>query len=64
MRKILLATGMLAACLGCGGPTFTDVGNGVGVPTGHIDKVADENNITRDEARERILNDINHRDGE
>ncbi len=61
MRSLFLVTSILAVSLGCGGPTFTNIGNGVGVPSDHIDKVADENNITRDEAKQRILDGINQR---
>ena len=41
--------------LGCSTPTFTNLGNGVGVPTKSIDSYAKENGISHDEARQRIL---------
>ena len=39
---------------GCGGPTFTNLGNGVGVPPEVIEDYAAANEITREEARSRM----------
>ncbi len=44
---------------GCSGPTFTNLGNGVGVPTESIDNYATANGISRDEARQRMLEESN-----
>lgn len=39
---------------GCGGKTFINLGDGVGVPAAAIDDYAAENEITREEARNRL----------
>jgi len=46
---------------GCSGPTFTDLGNGVGVPTGSIEEYANENGIERNEARKQMLDESNEK---
>ena len=43
---------------GCGGSTFTNLGNGVGVPSDTIDDYAAANEITRGEARARLRKDF------
>ena len=43
---------------GCGGPIFTNLGNGVGVPPASIDDHATANGITGEEARARMLEDF------
>ena len=55
MRFIRLIGFALLIFSGCAGPGFTNLGNGTGVPIEYVDGVAEENNITRDEARKRIV---------
>ena len=40
--------------VGCGGPTFTNLGNGVAVPLESIDEYASEHGVTRAEARVQL----------
>jgi diaminopimelate decarboxylase len=40
--------------VGCGGSTFTNLGNGVAVPFESIDKYASEHGVTRAEARVQL----------
>jgi hypothetical protein len=49
VRMFLFIT--VALISGCGGPTFTDLGNGVGVPSESIESHAQASGISRDEAR-------------
>lgn len=57
VRVVLLIT--VAFIVGCSGPTFTNLGNGVGVPTESIDSYAKANGISRDEARQQMLEQSN-----
>ena len=45
---------LLGIVVGCGGPAFTNLGNGVGVPFESIDKYASEHGVTRAEARAQL----------
>jgi hypothetical protein len=45
----------VAFFMGCSGPMFTHLGNGVGVPSESIDNYAKANGISRDEARQKML---------
>ena len=47
--------------LGCSGPTFTNVGNGVGVPDDAITAYASKHSISREEARARLLVELEKR---
>ena len=40
--------------VGCGGPTFTNLGNGVGVPVETIERYAAEHGVSRAEARTQL----------
>ena len=51
----------VAFIFGCSGPTFTNLGNGVGVPTKSIDSYAKTNGISRDEAKQRMLEESNQK---
>ncbi len=51
----------VAFIFGCSGPTFTNLGNGVGVPTESIDSYAKGNGISRDEAKQRVLEESNQK---
>ena len=42
---------LLVVVVGCVGPTFTDLGNGVAVPVESIDRYARKHGVTRAEAR-------------
>lgn len=50
-----LALLIAVAFLGCSGPRFTNLGNGVGVPSESIDNYAKANGLSRDEARQKML---------
>lgn len=52
MRSITLL--LLVVVSGCSGPTFTNLGNGVAVPSESIDRYANEHGITRAEARLKL----------
>lgn len=59
----MIRTGMTAACLvlfvcGCGNRYFTNIGNSTGVPTDSIDAFASENDVSRDEAKARIADQL------
>ena len=54
MKRYPAAVSLLFAVLGCCGPTFTDLGNGVGVPSESIDKYAASHGISREEARAQM----------
>lgn len=45
---------LFGVVIGCGGPTFTDLGNGVAVPLESIEKYASEHGVTRAEARAQL----------
>ncbi len=45
---------LLVVVAGCAGPTFTNLGNGVGVPAESIEKYATEHGVTRAEARSQL----------
>ena len=51
----------VAFIFGCSGPTFTNLGNGVGVPRESIDRYAKANGISQDEARQRMLEESNQK---
>ena len=59
----LIAPGVICGCsiFGCTGPTFTNLGNGVGVPTESIDSYAKANGISRDDAKKRMLDESNQK---
>jgi hypothetical protein len=59
-RSFLICFAVVVIC-GCSGPTFTNLGNGIGVPTGSIEEYAESNGISRDEARQRMLEESNER---
>ena len=59
MRILIVA--LFALALGCNGPTFSDLGNGVGVPTESINAYAVEHGITRADARNRLRADSDAR---
>ena len=52
MRYLTLPLWVVVA--GCAGPTFTNLGNGVGVPAESIEKCATEHGVTRAEARSQL----------
>jgi hypothetical protein len=60
IRSFLICFAVVFIC-GCSGRYFTNLGNGVGVPTGAIDEYAESNGISRDEARQRMLEESNQR---
>ena len=47
--------------VGCGGPTFTNLGNGVAVPFESIDKYASEHGVTHAEARAQLRIETDNR---
>ena len=47
-RSVVVCASLL---VGCGGPTFTNLGNGVGVPVETLNEYAQEHEVTRAEAR-------------
>ncbi|MCM2374487.1 hypothetical protein [Aporhodopirellula aestuarii] len=49
----------VAFTFGCSGPKFTNLGNGVGVPSESIDSNAIANGISRDEAKQSMLEESN-----
>ena len=49
MRWILVAVFVITA--GCAGRRFTDLGNGVGIPTKSITEYADAHGMTPEQAR-------------
>lgn len=49
---------LLAASVGCGGPVFTNLGNGAAVPAESIEKYAEEHGVTRAAAREQIRAEV------
>lgn len=49
MKGLMLC--LLTAVLGCSGRTFTNLGNGVGVPSESIDNYAKEHGVTPAQAR-------------
>jgi len=51
----------VAFIFGCSGPTLTILGNGVGVPAESIDTYAKANGISRDEAKQRMLEESNQK---
>ena len=51
----------VALIFGCSGPTFTNLGNGVGVPTESIDSYARAKGVSRNEARQRMLDESNQK---
>jgi hypothetical protein len=61
MIRLFLIGFTIVICCGCGGPVFTNLGNGVGVPTGAIDDYAKANGISRDEAQYRMLKGSNQK---
>lgn len=61
MNRLLLICVAIVFISGCGGATFTNLGNGVGVPTGAIDDYAEEYGISRDEAQKRMLAESNQK---
>jgi hypothetical protein len=54
MSRLMLMSFAMILFVGCGGPTFTNLGNGVGVPSGAIADHAATNGLTHDEARSRM----------
>ncbi len=60
IRSFLICFAVVFIC-GCSGRYFTNLGNGVGVPTGAIEEYAESNGISRDEARQRMLEESNQR---
>ncbi|MHB1037343.1 MAG: hypothetical protein ACYC35_22680 [Pirellulales bacterium] len=54
MVRRLASVLALVAAIGCTGPAFTNLGNGVGVPSESIDQYAKTHGITREEARARM----------
>ncbi len=52
-RSTLMSFAMIFL-VGCGGPTFTNLGNGVGVPSEAIADYATANGLTHDVARARM----------
>ena len=52
MRYLTLP--LLVVVAGCAGPTFTNLGNGVGVTAESIEKYATEHGVTRAEARSQL----------
>lgn len=59
MIRLFLSCFAIVFICGCGGRYFTDLGNGVGVPTASIDDYAEANGISRDEATKRMLEESN-----
>ena len=53
MRQMFFATTLGIAS--CSGPTFTNLGNGTGVPTEDIAKYADDHGISFEDARKEML---------
>ena len=60
IRLSLISFALLVIC-GCGGRYFTNLGNGVGVPTADIQDYAKANRISREEARKRMLEESNQK---
>ena len=54
MFRLILVSFAMVVLGGCRGPTFIDLGNGVGVPSESIDNYASAKGITRAEARVRL----------
>lgn len=55
----------LVLCLllgGCSSRTFTDLGNGTGVPTESLAKYAEEHGLSRDEARKAMMAEMEARE--
>ncbi len=55
-RSIFVAV-VAVSMSGCSGRTFTNLGNGAGVPSASINKYAAENGLTRDQARTQMRQD-------
>ncbi len=54
MSRVVLITFVMIVFGGCGGPSFTNLGNGVAVPPETIGEYAELRGITRAEARARM----------
>jgi len=61
MVRLMRICFMLAFTCGCSDRYFTNLGNGVGVPTESIEEYAESNGISRDEARKRMLDESNRK---
>ena len=59
-----LAVCILMVFVGCGGPNFTHLGNGVAVPIESVDRYAKEHGVTREESRAQMLLEIDARRSE
>lgn len=61
MNRLCWSFGLLLlALIGCAGPNFTHLGNGVGVPSESIDAYAEENQVSREEAVEALRQQLEH----
>lgn len=58
--KYLLAIAC-GVVVGCGGPNFTNLGNGVAVPIESVDRYVIEHGVTRTEARARLRAELDQR---
>ena len=54
MSRLTLMFLAMILLVGCAGRTFTDLGNGVGVPSGSIADYAEAHGLTHAEARTRM----------
>ncbi|MFC1758929.1 hypothetical protein ACFL2H_09190 [Planctomycetota bacterium] len=61
MSRILFICSVILCISGCGGPMFTNLGNGVGVPAESIDDYAEANEMPRSEAKKRMLAEWNEK---
>jgi hypothetical protein len=59
-----MAVCILIVFVGCSGPKFTDLGNGMGVPIESVDLYAKEHGVTREEARAQLRIEIEARRSE
>ena len=57
MFRVLITPLALLSLVGCAGPTFADLGNGVAVPSQSIDEHAAANGLTRAQARMQMRRD-------
>ncbi len=61
MFRVLLIPLATLLLFGCTSRTFTDLGNGVGVPLSSIDEHAAENGLTRAQARAQMKQEFDQR---
>ena len=61
MSRLILMSFAMILFVGCGSRNFTNLGNGVAVPSGSIANYAEANGLTRDEALARMRDESEQR---